>query len=106
MGMGEPLLNLSNVLPALNIIRSDLGYGISKRRVTVSTSGIVPAISVLADKADVSLAVSLHAPNDRLRESLMPLNKKYPISLLLDALSPIFRKISAKERDFYRVYLT
>ena len=100
MGMGEPLLNLSNVLPALNIIRSDLGYGISKRRVTVSTSGIVPAISVLADKADVSLAVSLHAPNDRLRESIMPLNKKYPISLLLDACRRYAQKSPQKKEIF------
>ena len=100
MGMGEPLLNLPNVLPALNIIRSDLGYGISKRRVTVSTSGIVPAISVLADKSDVSLAVSLHAPNDRLRESLMPLNKKYPIALLLDALRGYSEKSPQKKEVF------
>ncbi len=100
MGMGEPLLNLPNVLPALNIIRSDLGYGISKRRVTVSTSGIVPAISVLADKSDVSLAVSLHAPNDRLRESLMPLNKKYPIALLLDALRRYSEKSPQKKEVF------
>ena len=103
MGMGEPLLNLPNVLPALNIIRSDLGYGISKRRVTVSTSGIVPAISVLADKADVSLAVSLHAPNDRLRESLMPLNKKYPISLLLDACRRYVEK-SPKRQEIFVEY--
>ena len=100
MGMGEPLLNLPNVLPALDVIRSDLGYGISKRRVTVSTSGIVPAISVLADKADVSLAISLHAPNDRLRDRLMPLNKKYPISLLLDACRAYSEKFSQKKEIF------
>ena len=100
MGMGEPLLNLPNVLPALDVIRSDLGYGISKRRVTVSTSGIVPAISVLADKADVSLAISLHAPNDRLRDRLMPLNKKYPISLLLEACRAYSEKFSHKKEIF------
>ena len=100
MGMGEPLLNLPNVLPALDVIRSDLGYGISKRRVTVSTSGIVPAISVLADKADVSLAISLHAPNDRLRDRLMPLNKKYPISLLLGACRAYSESFSHKKEIF------
>lgn len=83
MGMGEPLLNLDNVLPAINIMLDDLGYGLSKRRVTVSTSGVVPGIDRLAQVTDVALALSLHAPNDPLRTELVPLNKKYPIQEVL-----------------------
>lgn len=85
MGMGEPLLNFENVLPALNIMRDDLGYGLSKYRVTVSTSGVVPGIEELAKVSDVALALSLHAPNDPLRSQLVPLNKKYPLKMVLDA---------------------
>ncbi|MDY6943338.1 MAG: 23S rRNA (adenine(2503)-C(2))-methyltransferase RlmN [Pseudomonadota bacterium] len=85
MGMGEPLLNLNHVIPALNILLDDLGYGLSKRRVTVSTSGIVPALDKLKAAADVALAVSLHAPDDELRDQLVPINQKYPIAELLDA---------------------
>lgn len=85
MGMGEPLLNFNNLLLSLNIMRDDLAYGLSKWRVTVSTSGVVPAIDRLAQVSDVSLAVSLHAPNDILRTRLMPINKKYSLNLLLDA---------------------
>lgn len=85
MGMGEPLLNLKEVLPAIHIMLDDLGYGLSRRRVTVSTAGVVPAIARLQDGASVSLAVSLHAPDDALRDELVPLNRKYPIAELLAA---------------------
>lgn len=85
MGMGEPLLNFDNVIIAINIMLDDLAYGLSKRRVTVSTSGVVPAIDKLAELTDVALAVSLHAPNDPLRTELVPINKKYPIEELLAA---------------------
>lgn len=85
MGMGEPLLNFDAVLKAANLMMDDLAFGISKRRVTISTAGVVPAIDDLADRTDVSLAVSLHAPNDELRNVLVPLNRKYPIADLLAA---------------------
>ncbi len=85
MGMGEPLLNLSNVIKALNVLQDDLAYGLSKRRVTISTAGVVPALYRLAELSDVSLAVSLHAPDDALRDELVPLNRKYPIAELLRA---------------------
>lgn len=83
MGMGEPLLNYDNVLPALNILMSDFGYGLSKYRVTLSTSGLVPQMRQLAEDSDCSLAVSLHAANDELRDILVPINKKYPLEELL-----------------------
>ena len=85
MGMGEPLLNYKGLIPALNMMLSDFGYGLSKRRVTVSTAGVVPAMDRMTKDIDVSLAVSLHAPNDRLRDELVPLNRKYPISELMGA---------------------
>ncbi|MCF6299562.1 MAG: 23S rRNA (adenine(2503)-C(2))-methyltransferase RlmN [Proteobacteria bacterium] len=85
MGMGEPLANYKNVLPALNIMRDDFGFGFANRRVTVSTAGLVPKIDQLNIDADVSLAVSLHAPTDALRDKLVPLNKKYNIAQLLRA---------------------
>ena len=85
MGMGEPLLNFDNVVDAVSLIMDDLGYGISKRRVTLSTAGVVPALYELAKVSDVSLAVSLHAPNDELRNQLVPINRKYPIAQLLEA---------------------
>ena len=85
MGMGEPLLNLENVGPALDLMQDDLAFGISKRRVTVSTAGVVPGIDELREISDVSLAVSLHAPNDELRDQLVPINKKYPIKELMAA---------------------
>jgi 23S rRNA (adenine2503-C2)-methyltransferase len=85
MGMGEPLLNFDNVLTAIHVLLDDLAYGLSRRRVTVSTAGMVPLIDQLRDQVSVSLAVSLHAPNDALRTELVPLNKKYPIAELLDA---------------------
>ena len=85
MGMGEPLLNFDNVVTAMSIMMEDLGYGISKRKVTLSTSGVVPMIDKLAKVTDVSLALSLHAPNDELRNKLVPINKKYPLEMLLDS---------------------
>ena len=85
MGMGEPLLNFDPVVSAMNLMMEDLAYGISKRRVTLSTSGVVPALDKLAEVSDVSLAVSLHAPNDALRNELVPINRKYPIARLLES---------------------
>jgi 23S rRNA (adenine2503-C2)-methyltransferase len=85
MGMGEPLLNFDNVVKAMGLMMDDHGYGLSKRRVTISTSGVVPALYRLKEVSDVALAVSLHAPNDELRNELVPLNKKYPIKELLEA---------------------
>jgi 23S rRNA (adenine2503-C2)-methyltransferase len=85
MGMGEPLLNLDNVLPALHIMKDDFAYGISRRRVTVSTSGVVPGIDALGEAIDVSLALSLHAPNDTLRDELVPLNRRYPLAEVMAA---------------------
>jgi len=85
MGMGEPLLNFDNVVKAMDLMMDDHGYGLSKRRVTISTSGVIPALYRLKEVSDVSLAVSLHAPNDALRNELVPINKKYPIKELLEA---------------------
>lgn len=85
MGMGEPLLNYNQLLPALLIMLDDFAYGLSRRKVTVSTSGIIPMINRLARECPVSLAVSLHAPTDELRDKLVPINKKYPIKDLLEA---------------------
>lgn len=83
MGMGEPLLNYDNVVKAMSLMRHDEGYMLPRRRVTLSTSGVVPNIERLAKDSDVSLALSLHAPNDELRNQLVPINKKYPLELLL-----------------------
>jgi len=85
MGMGEPLLNFNNVVKAMNLMQDDLAFGLSKRRVTLSTAGVVPALYRLREVSDVSLAVSLHAPNDALRNELVPLNRKYPLAELLPA---------------------
>ncbi|MFO7594041.1 MAG: 23S rRNA (adenine(2503)-C(2))-methyltransferase RlmN [Pseudomonadota bacterium] len=85
MGMGEPLLNIDSVVDAMELMKDDLAFGISKRRVTLSTAGVVPGIEELRERSDVSLAVSLHAPNDELRDQLVPINKKYPIKELLGA---------------------
>lgn len=85
MGMGEPLANYSNVLPAMKLMLDDFGFGLSKRRVTLSTSGIVPKLRQLKEDVDVALAVSLHAPNDQLRDQIVPINRKYPISVLMGA---------------------
>ena len=91
MGMGEPLLNIEHVFPALNIFLNDFAYGLSKRRVTVSTAGVVPAIDQLRQHCDVALAVSLHAPNDELRNQIVPLNKKYPLKELMRACRDYFK---------------
>jgi 23S rRNA (adenine2503-C2)-methyltransferase len=85
MGMGEPLANYDNVVAAMNLMRDDLAYGISWRRLTLSTSGMVPMIDKLREDCHVSLAISLHAANDRLRSEIIPLNDKYPIKVLLEA---------------------
>ncbi|KAF5293034.1 hypothetical protein FQR65_LT20168 [Abscondita terminalis] len=85
MGMGEPLLNYDAVLSSMNIMLDDFAYGMSKRRVTLSTSGVVPKIDQLAQDIDVALAISLHAPNDELRNELVPINKKYPLAQLIAA---------------------
>jgi 23S rRNA (adenine2503-C2)-methyltransferase len=97
MGMGEPLLNLDNVIPALRLMLDDNAYGLSRRRVTVSTSGVIPGMDRLRDECPVALAVSLHAPNDRLRDELVPLNRKYPLRALLAACN---RYLEKAPRDF------
>ncbi|MEJ6005490.1 23S rRNA (adenine(2503)-C(2))-methyltransferase RlmN [Paucibacter sp. AS339] len=97
MGMGEPLQNYNALVPALRMMLDDHGYGMSRRRVTVSTSGVVPMIDRLRDDCPVALAVSLHAPTDPLRDQLVPLNKKYPIAELLDACN---RYLDKAPRDF------
>ena len=97
MGMGEPLQNYSALVPALRVMLDDHGYGLSRRRVTVSTSGVVPMIDRLRDDCPVALAVSLHAPDDALRDNLVPLNKKYPIAELLAACN---RYLDRAPRDF------
>lgn len=85
MGMGEPLLNFDNVVDSMSLMLEDNGYGLSKRRVTLSTSGVVPALDRLGEYTDACLAISLHAPNDELRNELVPINRKYPIKMLLDS---------------------
>lgn len=97
MGMGEPLQNYTHLVPALRVMLDDHGYGLSRRRVTVSTSGVVPMMDRLAQDCPVALAVSLHAPSDELRNDLVPLNKKYPIDELLHACARYQR---AAPRDF------
>lgn len=87
MGMGEPLLNMNNVIPAMEIMLDDFAYGLSKRRVTLSTSGVVPALDKMREMIDVALAISLHAPNDELRNELIPLNKKYNIAMLIESIN-------------------
>ncbi len=91
MGMGEPLLNFDNVLPALNLMLDDFAYGLSKRRVTVSTAGVVPIMYQLREMSEVALAVSLHAPNDELRNKIVPLNKKYPLKELMAVCREYFK---------------
>lgn len=85
MGMGEPLLNVKNVVPAMELMLDDFGFGLSKRRVTLSTSGVVPALDALRDQIDVALAISLHAPDNELRDEIVPVNKKYPIAQFLES---------------------
>lgn len=98
MGMGEPLLNFDNVVDAMDLMMDDWAYGISKRRVTVSTSGVVPALDRLGEVTDVSLAISLHAANDELRNELVPLNRKYPIAELLRATRDYLSGLSDRRR--------
>jgi len=97
MGMGEPLQNLAALVPALRVMLDDHGYGLSRRRVTVSTSGVVPMIDRLAQECPVALAVSLHAPDDALRSELVPLNRKYPLAELMAACA---RYLAHAPRDF------
>lgn len=97
MGMGEPLANFDNVVSAMQLMLNDSAYGLSRRRVTLSTSGLVPAIDRLREACPVALAVSLHAPNDALRDALVPINKKYPLRELLAAC---LRYIEKAPRDF------
>lgn len=97
MGMGEPLLNFENVIDAMSLMLDDNAYGLSKRRVTLSTSGVVPALDRLRDRINVSLAVSLHAPNDALRDQLVPVNKKYPIKELLASCHRFLEGKAARE---------
>ncbi len=97
MGMGEPLLNLDNVIPALRLMLDDNAYGLSRRRVTVSTSGVIPGMDRLRDECPVALAVSLHAPNDALRDRLVPVNRKYPLRDLIAACN---RYLEKAPRDF------
>lgn len=97
MGMGEPLLNFDNLVTALDLMLDDFGYGLSRRRVTVSTSGIIPAMDRLRDRCPVALAVSLHAPNDELRNRLVPINQKYPLKELMAACR---RYVEKAPRDF------
>lgn len=98
MGMGEPLLNFDNVVEAVNLMMHDCAYGFSKRRVTLSTAGVVAALDKLGDVTDVSLAISLHAPNDELRDQLVPLNRKYPIAVLLDSARRYLKKMPDQRR--------
>jgi len=97
MGMGEPLANFDNVVPALRLFLDDNAYGLSRRRVTLSTSGLVPWIDRLRDECPVALAVSLHAPTDELRDRLVPINRKHPLATLMAAC---IRYIERAPRDF------
>ncbi|HEX5768546.1 MAG TPA: 23S rRNA (adenine(2503)-C(2))-methyltransferase RlmN [Burkholderiales bacterium] len=97
MGMGEPLLNLDNLIPALRLMLDDNAYGLSRRRVTVSTAGVVPGMDRLREECPVALAVSLHAPNDALRDRLVPVNRKYPLAQLIAACN---RYLEKAPRDF------
>jgi 23S rRNA (adenine2503-C2)-methyltransferase len=97
MGMGEPLLNLNNVVPAMEIMLDDFGFGLSKRRVTLSTSGVVPALDKLGDMIDVALAISLHAPNDTIRDEIVPINRKYNIDMFLAAVERYIGKSNANQ---------
>ena len=105
MGMGEPLLNFDNVVRAMKLMKEDLAYGISKKRITLSTSGVVPMIDRLSDELDVSLAISLHAPNDELRDVLVPLNRKYPLADLLAACRRYSEKIPHKHKSITMEYV-
>ena len=105
MGMGEPLLNFDNTVAAMNLMMDDFAYGLSKRRVTVSTSGVVPAMNRLNQVCDVSMAVSLHAPNDELRNELVPINVKYPLAELMAACREYAKQGPRKHITFEYVML-
>jgi 23S rRNA (adenine2503-C2)-methyltransferase len=98
MGMGEPLLNFDNVMDAVSIMMDDFAYSISKKRLTISTAGVVPAIDRMAEFTDASIAISLHAPNDELRNQLVPVNKKYPIKELLNSVKNYLNQLSDKRK--------
>lgn len=98
MGMGEPLLNFDNVVDSMNLMMHDNAYGISKRRVTLSTSGVVPQLDRLSQYTDACLAISLHAPNDELRNELVPINRKYPIAMLLASAKRYIEAMPDKHR--------
>ncbi|MCH8544204.1 MAG: 23S rRNA (adenine(2503)-C(2))-methyltransferase RlmN [Alcanivorax sp.] len=105
MGMGEPLLNYDNVVRAMRIMKDDFGYGISKRRITLSTSGVVPMIDKLSEEMDVSLAISLHAPNDALRNELVPLNRKYPLEVLLASCKRYSESVPHRHKSITMEYV-
>jgi 23S rRNA (adenine2503-C2)-methyltransferase len=105
MGMGEPLANYRNVVPAAEIMMDDLGLDLSRRRVTVSTSGLVPQMLRIAEETNVALAVSLHAPNDALRSELVPINRRHPIAELLGACWHYVEKQNARSVTFEYVML-
>ena len=98
MGMGEPLMNFDNVVDSMSLMMDDLAFGLSKRRVTLSTSGVVPMLDKLGEVSDCSLAISLHAPNDELRSQLVPINKKYPIAMLLESSLRYINGLSDNKR--------
>ena len=98
MGMGEPLLNFDNVVDSMELMMNDFAYSLSKRRVTLSTSGVVPMMDKLGNLADVSLAISLHAGNDKLRDVLVPINKKYPIKELIAATNRYLEKLRDRRK--------
>jgi 23S rRNA (adenine2503-C2)-methyltransferase len=105
MGMGEPLANLRPLVEAIDVLTDDLGFGLSRRRVTVSTSGLVPQIRRLADSVRVALAVSLHAPDDALRDELVPINRRHPIAELLPACWDYVRRTNTRDVTFEYVML-
>src|SRR5210317_321520 len=105
MGMGEPLLNFDAVIAAVDTMSDDFGYALSKRRVTISTAGVVPAMEKLEQSTDVALAVSLHAPNDRLRNQLVPINRKYPIAELMRACHSYIDGYKSRKITFEYVML-
>jgi 23S rRNA (adenine2503-C2)-methyltransferase len=98
MGMGEPLMNFNNVVDAMNLMMEDNAYGLSKRRVTLSTAGVVPALDQLAGVTDVSLAISLHAPNDELRNELVPINRKYNLKQFVESAKNYIEKMPDNRR--------
>ena len=105
MGMGEPLLNFDNVVRAVRLMMDDFAYGLSKRRVTVSTAGVVPAMDRIGDLLDMRLAVSLHATDDELRDSLVPLNRKYPLQELIAACRRFVDKQNTRSRITFEYVL-